>query len=305
MKIAWYILSVLFVTQSAMAVAGRDPRQARSGGSMANQMMGGAPRMAAQQAVNNGAGMIPTTASMTGTAAVAEQVATATTATTEEAKLAVTPEIPKPAPKDMREKEKKACLGGNIGMGNTFVWASRYSNLNNYSSMIEDVEDPSNNTCFVKVEVKSSNPEIAVSDVPSKYFEVGTNVKCGDWANYDTLKQRILDAGKKKRTWAVVGGTAASVGLGVGAMEAFGNRLIGGKVMGQKALEGAELLRSQLAVLKKDSESEYNRFIKDLKELKKVCEDTTIDWGADGKPSECDDYEGVFDLAGGSSKRDD
>ena len=305
MKIAWYILSVLFVTQSAMAVAGRDPRQARSGGSMASQMMMGAPRMAAQQAVNNGAGMIPTTASMTGTADVAGQVATATTATTEEAKLAVTPEIPKPVPKDMREKEKKACLGGNIGMGNTFVWASRYSNLSNYSSMIEDVEDPSNNTCFVKVEVKSTNPNISVSDVPSKYFEVGTNVKCGDWANYDTLKQRILDAGKKKRTWAVVGGTAASVGLGVGAMEAFGNRLIGGKVMGQKALEGAELLRSQLAVLKKDSESEYNRFIKDLKELKKVCEDTTIDWGADGKPSECDDYEGVFDLASGSSKRDD
>lgn len=296
MKIAWYILSVLFVTQSAMAVAGRDPRQARSGGSMANQMMG-APRMPAQQVINAVPGSVPAQQQQP----VVQDVSVAVV---EEAKLAVTPEEFKPAPKDMREKEKKACLSGNIGMGNTFVWASKYSNLSNYSSMVEDVVEPENNTCFVKVEIKSDNPDVSVSDVPSKYFEMGTNVKCGEWANYDTLKQRVLDAGKKKRTWATVGGAVGGAAVGVGAMEAFGNRMIGGKVMGQKALEGAELLRSQLAVLKKDSESEYNRFIQDLKELKEVCEDSSIDWGEEGKPSECEEFEGVFDLASGSKSQE-
>lgn len=302
MKTALYIFSVLFITQSAVAFTPmRGDNHGRGRAAMSGQMTA-APRMAAQQAVNTGVGMAMPQPQQPA-APVADPMAVAPVEPAPA--LAVTPEEMKPAPKDMREKEKKACLGGNIGMGNTFVWASRYSNLNNYSSMVEDVEEPANNTCFVKVEVKSNDPNISVADVPAKYFEMGSTVRCGEWANYDTLKKRILDAGKKKRTWITVAGTAGSAAIGVGAMEAFGNRMIGGKVMGQKALEGDELLRSQLAVLKKDSESEYNKFMKDLKELKKVCEDKSIDWGEDGKPDECEEYEGIFDMVGGKSKKDD
>ncbi|MDR0726802.1 MAG: hypothetical protein LBF37_01935, partial [Rickettsiales bacterium] len=41
-------------------------------------------------------------------------------------------------PLDKRDKEKAACISNNIGVGNTFVWASKYSNTNNYASMVED-----------------------------------------------------------------------------------------------------------------------------------------------------------------------
>ena len=82
--------------------------------------------------------------------------------TTNTAALAVTPEVMQPADKgaDLREKERNACMSNNIGVGNTFVWASRYSNANDYSTMIEDVNFPENNTCFVKVELKSNDERI-------------------------------------------------------------------------------------------------------------------------------------------------
>ena len=73
--------------------------------------------------------------------------------------------------KDMREKERAACMQNNIGVGNTFVWASRYSDISGYTTMIEDVENPENNTCFVRVDVKSTDPKIDLSDIPGKYFE--------------------------------------------------------------------------------------------------------------------------------------
>ena len=207
----------------------------------------------------------------------------------------------KPADKDMREREKRACLQNNIGIGNTFVWASRYSNLGSYSTMIEDIEEPDNNTCFVKVELKSDDPKINVADVPSKYYEMGRDITCGEWANYDTLKSRILDAKKSARTWATVGGAVGGAAIGVGAMELFGNKLIGGKVLGQKDLEGLELLESQLAVLKKDNEAEYNRFIKYMVELKCACE-SSVWTSEDQKPDACKEYEYAFSLPGVNNK---
>ena len=100
-----------------------------------------------------------------------------------EAALAVTPEVMKPAPKDNRDKEKRACLANNVGVGNTFVWASRYSNLNDYSMMVEDIEEPDNNTCFVRVELKSNDSKISVVDIPGKYYEMGRDISCGEWAD--------------------------------------------------------------------------------------------------------------------------
>lgn len=187
--------------------------------------------------------------------------------------------------KDMREKEKAACINNNIGVGNTFVWASRYSNINNYASMVEDVDEPANNTCFVKVEMKSDDSKISVADVPAKYFEMGQTITCGSWADEKTLEKRILDAKKSARTWGTVGGAVGGAAVGVGAMELFGNKLIGGSVQGQKALKGDELLYSQLAVLKKDEPAKYQQIMAQLRSLKKECESTV--WQGAEQPEDC------------------
>ena len=197
------------------------------------------------------------------------------------------PEEPAVPEKDMREKERAACIQNNIGVGATFVWASKYSNTENYSSMVEDVDNPENNVCFVKVGLKSNDTRIDVSDVPTKYFTMGETVTCGSWADAEGLRKRILDAKKKGRTWATVGGAVGGAGIGVGAMELFGNKLIGGKVMGQKALEGTELLCSQMKVLAKDDPTQYEQVKSSLRELKDYCEKT--EWTTSNpKPEVCD-----------------
>ena len=189
---------------------------------------------------------------------------------------------------DKREKERAACLQNNIGIGNTFVWASRYSNINDYSTMIEDVENPENNTCFVLVSLKSADSRIDLSDIRSQYYEMGRNITCGAWADEAKIEQRILDAKKKGRTWATIGGAVGGAALGVGSMELFGNKLIGGAVEGQKGLQGNELLRSQLLVLKEKDKTSYDAFIKDLKALRDACANNT--------DAKCTEYSGLYGL---------
>lgn len=186
------------------------------------------------------------------------------------------------------EKQKQACLSNNIGMSNTFVWASRYSNTNNYATMVEDVSNPENNVCFVLVEVKSADSKINVSDVPTKYFQMGQNITCGSWADEETLRQRILDAKKTGRTWATVGGAVGGAGIGVGLMELFGNRLIGGAVMGQKQYDTGsdEQILAQLRALRNRHPAEFDEFIDALKIVEKECEN----WTGDNKPEECDAF---------------
>ena len=190
-----FVISTLFVPAFA-AAPHMAPATGRGRASMANQMMAESRAVASQKQIS-------------ALAAQSETIATGNTVVQtapSDDKLAVVPPEMKPAEKDMREREKRACLQNNIGIGNTFVWASRYSNLGSYSTMIEDIEEPDNNTCFVKVELKSDDPKISVADIPSKYYEMGRNITCGEWADYDTLKGRILDAKKSARTWATVGG---------------------------------------------------------------------------------------------------
>lgn len=201
---------------------------------------------------------------------------------------------------DMREKEKNACISNNIGVGDTFVWASRYSNLLDYSSMIEDVETPENNTCFVKVKLASDDTRINVSDVSSKYFEMGKMIVCGSWANEEDMRQRILDAKKTARVWGTVGASVGGAALGVGAMELFGNKMIGGKVEGQEALKGDKLLRSQLLVLQNENSEEYTKVVDQLKILKEQCVDelmTSSETSVAKAKAFCEKYDGLFDLA--------
>lgn len=202
----------------------------------------------------------------------------------------VKPDVEPEKTKDMREREKAACVQNNIGVGATFVWASKYSNSSNYSSMIEDVEFPENNVCFVKVAMKSNDARIDVSDIPTKYFLMGDTITCGQWADEENLKSRILEAKKKGRTWATVGGAVGGAGIGVGAMELFGNKLIGGNVEGQAALSGTELLCSQMKVLKQEKSSKYNNIVDALKDLKKYCSDTSL-WQDTSVPDSCEEYD--------------
>ena len=155
-------------------------------------------------------------------------------------------------------------LNNNIGVGNTFVWASKYSDTSNYATMVEDTDNPENNVCFVKVDLKSDDSRISVTDVPSKYFEWGKTITCGSWANADTMRARILDAKKSGRVWGTIGGAVGGAGIGVGAMELFGNKLIGGKVEGQAALKDDEVNKDIILYLESNVQEMISS--KDLEE---------------------------------------
>lgn len=198
------------------------------------------------------------------------------------------------AEKDNRDAERAACLNNNIGIGNTFVWASKYSNTNSYATMQEDLENPENNVCFVKVDLKSADGRVNMSDMPSKYFQWGYNINCGSWVDEEMLRQRILDAKKSGRTWATVGGAVGGAAVGVGAMELFGNKLIGGKVQGQKneklsESQKAQLLKTQLSSLKQSDKKRYDEFMAELRNFKKACDDYKSKTG--GTYSKCDEFD--------------
>lgn len=186
--------------------------------------------------------------------------------------------------KDMREKEREACIRNNIGVGNTFVWASRYSDVNNYSTMVEDLENPENNTCFVRVELKSTDTKVDLSDIPGRYFEMGRNIICGSWVDEDMLEKRILDANKNARTWATVGGAVGGAALGVGSMELFGNKLIGGKVEGQKGLDQKMQFRSYILSL---DDAERQNMMNYFSQMNKTCKDLADKIGNADLPDSC------------------
>lgn len=196
--------------------------------------------------------------------------------------------------KDNRDAERAACLNNNIGIGNTFVWASKYSNTNSYAAMQEDLENPENNVCFVKVDLKSADGRVNMSDIPSRYFQWGYNINCGSWVDEEMLRQRILDAKKSGRTWATVGGAVGGAAVGVGAMELFGNKLIGGKVQGQKneklsESQKAQLLKTQLSSLKQSDKKRYDEFMAELRKFKEACDDYKSKTG--GTYSKCDEFD--------------
>ena len=191
-----------------------------------------------------------------------------------------------PEQPDMREKEREACIRNNVGVGNTFVWASRYSDTNNYATMVEDTEHPENNICFVRVELKSSDPKLDLSDIGGRYFEMGRNITCGSWVDEGMIEKRILDAKKNVRTWATVGGAVGGAALGVGSMELFGNKLIGGAVEGQKAGTTKDQFRAYLLSL---SDTERKDWVNYFEQMYKACNDWKAEYG--DTPTECDGFE--------------
>ncbi|MDR0727175.1 MAG: hypothetical protein LBF37_03875, partial [Rickettsiales bacterium] len=153
--------------------------------------------------------------------------------------------------------------------------------------------NPENNVCFVRVELKSDDSKINVSDIPAVYYEMGRTITCGSWADSKKLESRILDAKKSARTWGTVAGVVGGAGVGVGAMELFGNKLIGGAVEGQKGQlrkDRDDYLRSQLVILKTENPTEYNKFKEQMRILNEQCESNV--WKVDGavRPPECDEF---------------
>ena len=191
----------------------------------------------------------------------------------------------KPGKKDNgRDSQRAACLANNVGVGNTFVWASRYSDTSGYATLLEDTINPENNVCFVKVDIRSDDSRIDTSDLPSKHFEWGKLIECGSWVDENMLQDRILAAKKKGRTWATIGGAVGGAAVGVGSMELFGNRLIDGKVMGQKdsSLSPTEILRSQMLEMKKNNDPRYTEIRGYLQELETACKNSSN--------SKCNEY---------------
>lgn len=181
------------------------------------------------------------------------------------------PEVVEEETVDMREAERNACLNNNIGIGNTFVWASRYSDTSSYANMVEDTVNPQNNVCFARVELMSDDESrVSVSDIAPKYFMWGENIECGSWVDKKEMEKRILDTRKGARIGGIVASAVGGAGLGVGAMELFGNKAIGGKVEGQKSLEKADLYRSQLLVLQKEDKNKFDAYMADLRTIKEA-----------------------------------
>lgn len=174
---------------------------------------------------------------------------------------------------DDRTAEKNACIANNTGTNNTFVWAAKSSDTSNYTYMVEDTDKPENNACFVKIEIKTTDSNIDLSDIKPIYYQMAENITCGSWVDRELIKQRILDGKKASRTWGAIAGAVGGAGVGVGAMELFGNKAIGGKVEGQKntSLSQEDVLRSQLLALKKDNLYQYNTLKKQIEILKAEC----------------------------------
>lgn len=190
-------------------------------------------------------------------------------------------------PKVNRDKERKACLKNNIGIGNTFVWASKNSNTSNYAGMVEDTENPENNVCFVLVGMRSEDPNISTVDIQPQYFEWGQNITCGSWVDEGKMKDRILDAKKKNRTLATIAGAVGGAGVGYGAMELFGNQLLENAgvrgVMGQKAYDPytADWYYAKAKELEKKYPDMYNEFVDLAGKVAEACNVPA------NKPEEC------------------
>ena len=171
-----------------------------------------------------------------------------------------------PIPVNTQSPEKTAC--NNAGTQNgVFIWAARNSVGSNSSYLREDIANPDNNACFVRVDLVSNDPRISLSGIESRYYMTDMDIECGGWVDRGELEKRILAAKKSGRTWGTVAGAVGGAAVGVGVMELFGNKAIGGKVQGQKALSEEELLYSQM------SDQERVAYATARSDLWKLCAD--------------------------------
>jgi hypothetical protein len=178
---------------------------------------------------------------------------------------------------------KPECEKASGGRNNIFVWAAKDSTGADYATLREDTKKPDNNACWVRVDIASDDPNIRTDVFKQRWFMTGARETCGAWLDEGFVRQKILDAKKTKRTWGTVAGAVGGAAVGVGAMELFGNKLIGGKVEGQKSLKGDELLRSQMLVA--GDEAGWKEYESAKNELSRLCGELK---SAGGTAKECE-----------------
>ena len=191
--------------------------------------------------------------------------------------------------------DKEACLLRAKILPDTFVWAARNSNSTNYASLIEDITNPQNNICYVKISVHNSDDRVETKDIPTRYFPMGQTVTCGGWLDNDDLKERVLVATKKQRVLGTVAttliGAGAGVGISEGAMAIAANQGSDSKLMGQRALDATDLIISHIKKLQHDNIAEYNRILDAMRKLDEACD--SEEWVCD-KPADCDEARNPF-----------
>jgi len=143
------------------------------------------------------------------------------------------------------------------------------------------------------VGMRSDDSRINVSDIQPRYFELGQNITCGSWIDDAKMQARILDAKKTARTLGTIGGAVGGAGVGVGAMELFGNKLIGHAVMGQQqyAENTTGWFVAKANELKQKNRDDYNKFVEYVETLKRECGKTSPD-------SKCNEskYKALLDV---------
>lgn|GEM_PF-7069978 len=168
-----------------------------------------------------------------------------------------------PALAQARERaatDRANCIANNVGMAGVFVWGGTAArNSPDYATrgvagvgmLREDIVNPANNTCWVRVDLDSSERNVNLSGISGAYFAENDAVTCGSWANKKDIESKILQAKSTGRTLATIGGAVGGAALGVAAAETVMH--FGGWYRGQKTLApgSAELICSNLLRLEK------------------------------------------------------
>lgn len=150
------------------------------------------------------------------------------------------------------EVNKTNCLANNTIGGGDFVWGSLNLRNNpdyatkgiaNVGLIAEDV-DPTNNTCFIRVELASNEKGVNFTKIPVAYFAENDSVDCGSWVSKSSVENAILDASSTSRTLATIGGVLVGAGVGFGAAE--GIMMATDSLSGQRGLGARELVCSNI-----------------------------------------------------------
>ncbi|MDR2685668.1 MAG: hypothetical protein LBB23_02735 [Rickettsiales bacterium] len=207
---------------------GQQAARVAAGGAMG----GAAPRAVAVPAVRAATGIGSVVAR-----AAEDTAATATAANTTAAPVVSAADEALAAAQAAAEVSKANCLANNVGIAGAFVWASKaarsaagYStNGASLAQLTEDAGDPSNNTCWIRVELSSDQSGVNLSSIRASYFAENDPVTCGSWANKKDIESQILKATASSRNWATFAGVAGGAVVGVTGMELVGMTSLGKK----------------------------------------------------------------------------
>jgi hypothetical protein len=172
------------------------------------------------------------------------------------------------------------------------VWASRnYATPDGVDAgrTLPEADNPADNICYGRVAVSSSFIRNIAQYSPPRYFAAGQTIQCGAWIDEGQFDDIILDANKGARIIGTIVASIAGGAAGFGLTELIGRQIKG--FQGQKDLDGAELLRSQVLGLKRKSPKDYDDYTAALNDLKTKCD--AIETASEA-PEKCGEYSAVL-----------